>query len=324
MTSLGPRLIYLLQNYAFDLDVLAHFTTKLIETLNIAEVRSSLNQHGSSLAIENLTVEALASPSTTVNKLGLALIHAYVRSGEHEVHGFSKAEDLTTVLIKVWLTSPESGVGSDATKCLLDMLSISKDDRDPRNLWRILFSPRHLGLIYRNVMIQSNNSRARKNQKSLAQSRLLDAIPAMVKMNMRIPIQPLTGTTWSALASENHCTDAYPGHDNDSLLCLAALHMVDEEDIPVSMVLTRFWEQLVLVLESNNIDKLPPGEDNLFKDYSLLIGTILSRDTPGAQRVSAALSVLPGKFVHEDIARRVKDFMAALANRAMRDKEQDT
>ncbi|KAJ2906321.1 hypothetical protein MKZ38_002037 [Zalerion maritima] len=283
-----PRLAVILEGYTQNIDPLANFTTKIIQNLKIGQINEILGEEGAK-SLDSLIVAALLMNSPGGKKLGLALLTACARDGPLAVQQKSQAPQLIESLIITWLRSPDAGVGSEATKTLLRLLHAHKESPSP-NVWDKIFSPDCQLQIYANCVIQSRDDKPTRDQKTISQGRLLEALPHIVQLNPAMPVRSLPNTDWSALASTND--EPYPGLPDDGLLHLVVLHMVDLEDDPMVVLLVRFWEQLVLCLDSLNMDPMTPVGEK----YAKVLGIVISKTSDDGKKISEALVSLPGQL----------------------------
>lgn len=315
LPRLGPKLIRLLPSYQHQPDLLALLTSRLIETLTLRDIENALGVDATA-GLEPLLIIALSSPNAAVNKLGINLIHSYLSLGRNSggIHELQNPMLFIRSFVHMWLTSPDTGVGFEAKKSLLSLLAIDPNNILDINGWKWIFPPAEKDLILREVMIQPGDNKAVHDAKTIAQARLLEALPAIVSINPRIPIMAQKNGGWKAKAIEYGFPTPYPGLEADSLIHMAGLHMVNEDDLPMTILLERFWEQLFLSFCQKNLFNT---ELEVVDSYGMLLAALISKETPGAQRISGALSALPGRFNDED-SEKIRNNMKFLLSRSSR------
>ena len=214
------------------------------------------------------------------NRLMLALLEKATLKSSDAATVASRPE-VVQALVKLWLCSADTGVATTASKLLLDLLRVDRevfdhpDQHVPSSggqglVWKRIFGDRNVyGTFFAACGTGAQAFKLSRNQRSLAQARLLEWLPAVARME------------WSAV-SKSHHTDVEAASglaEGAGLLDFAALHMVDyKDDVLMYRCLIDF--------------------------YADLLDVMLDKETPTTTvEASAALEYLTVKGVHDRTAK---------------------
>lgn len=208
--------------------------------------------------------------------------------------------------MRVWLLSPDTGVGERASRVLGDLLETDCDVEEEEagggnlngvngnstgteitlrrsqpgqgRLWRLIFGGETdlLGFIVRNCDI-SRRDHPDPRQGTVSQGRLLGILPRLCTLNI-----------FTLIATQPR---AFSGRDT-SILEWAALRMVDKEDILMDLTLVDFFEALVSVM------RVAKRGDAGRRDA--IVATLVRAAGEQDGKVTDALRALPNRTVEEE------------------------
>lgn len=180
------------------------------------------------------------------NRLMLTLLEKATTKPSDAAHVASML-DTMLALVKLWLCTSDTGIASQASRLLIDLLRIDREIvRDPDApvpsggqgmVWKRIFGDRNVyGAIFEAASLTGPSKMdLSKNQRTLAQARLMEWLPTVGAMD------------WSAI-SRNHHEDvekAY-GVKESGLLEFATLRMVDyKDDVLMHRCLVDFYSDLL-------------------------------------------------------------------------------
>ncbi|KAL1589093.1 hypothetical protein WHR41_02104 [Cladosporium halotolerans] len=183
------------------------------------------------------------------NRLMLALLDkASVSAGD--AASVAAKPEVVLALVRLWLCSPDTGVATHASKVLLDLLRVDRelfDDLDQHVptggqglVWKRVFGDRNVyGTLFEACGLKAKALKLSKKQRTLAQARLLEWLPAVASMS------------WSAVAKSHHADveESFGLASGAGLLEFAALHMVDYvDDVLMYRCLIDFFAELLDVM----------------------------------------------------------------------------
>lgn len=189
---------------------------------------------------------ALGEHMTSYNRLMLTILD---KAAEKPVDAAQVAGMLDTMLalVRLWLCTTDTGIASQASKLLLDLLRVDQElQNDPDAhlpsggqglVWKRIFGDRN---VYATVFAacslqgQVEGHVMSKNQHTLAQARLMEWLPTVGAMD------------WNVIA-KSHQPDVEKTYGvKDGLLEFAALKMVDyKEDVLMHRCLIDFYSDLL-------------------------------------------------------------------------------
>lgn len=189
------------------------------------------------------------------NRLMLALLDKAAHSASDAASVAAKPE-VVQALVKLWLCSPDTGVATRASKLLIELLQIDReifDDPDQHVpaggqglMWKRVFGDRNVyGTVFEACSLKAKKFKLSKNQRTLAQARLLEWLPAVARMD------------WRAVSRSHHADveSTFGIAEGGGLLDFAALHMVDfSDDVLMYRCLIDFFADLLDVM----LDKEAP------------------------------------------------------------------
>jgi hypothetical protein len=266
-----PVLIQILTTYQGDPAAMVGLALKLLKHVTFTQ---SLT-----LASEAALIQALQSPSPSMNVLAIAVLEkAAWNSGDTAV--LSVRREVVEALLRTWLSSPHVEVGERATKALGDLLSMDCEGRlsadlDSRMhglritsttpsgqglLWRRIFQD---GQVYQTLFdlcsfktVGTGEGQLNERQKSLAQARLLRILPRLATLNFAA----ISRTDFHAIEQQYGMPE-----DEQGLLWFAATIMVNkEEDELMHIMVVDFFTKLL-----NALSELKPSQFSL--DYMFLL-----------------------------------------------------
>ncbi|KAM0714401.1 hypothetical protein Q7P37_010188 [Cladosporium fusiforme] len=180
------------------------------------------------------------------NRLMLALLEKATRSSSDAATVATNPE-IVQALVKLWLCSPDTGVTTRASKLLLDLLRVDREVfNDPAQLvpaqgqglvWKRVFGDRNVyGTIFEACGLEGQSLKLSRSQRSLAQARLLEWLPAVASMD------------WNAVSKSHHAEveSTFGVEEGGGLLDFAALLMVDySNDVLMYRCLVDFFSDLL-------------------------------------------------------------------------------
>lgn len=267
-----PILIQILMSYQKDPATIVGLALKLLQPVPFTRALT--------LASEDSLIQALQSPSPSMNILAIAVIEKAARSpGDTAI--LSVMRVVVKMLLRTWLSSPHVEVGERAAKALGDLLSMDCDHRTAADLdsrmhglkissrtppgqgllWRRIFQDSE---IYQSIFdlcsfrtVGSGEGQLDERQKSLAQARLLRILPRLATLNF----SAISKTDFHDI---EHNYGMTPG--SQGILWFAATDMVNcEEDVLMHMMVIDFFSGL---LEA--VSEITPVQSTL--DYLALLG----------------------------------------------------
>jgi hypothetical protein len=213
------------------------------------------------------------------NRLMLALLEKAASSSADAATVAAKPE-VVQALVKLWLCSADTGVATTASKLLIELLRVDREVFDHPDqhipsggqglVWKRIFGDRNVyGTFFEACGTGPQALKLSRNQRSLAQARLLEWLPAVARMD------------WSTVSKSHHtAVEAASGLEQGAgLLDFAALHMVDfGDDVLMYRCLIDF--------------------------YADLLGVILDKETPATTvETSSALDYLIFRGLHDRTAK---------------------
>jgi hypothetical protein len=183
------------------------------------------------------------------NRLMLALLEKATASSSDAATVAAKPE-VVQALVKLWLCSADTGVSTTASKLLIDLLRVDHEvfehpaQQVPSGgqglMWKRIFGDRNVyGTFFEACSFKTQVLKLSKNQRTLAQARLLEWLPTVTRMD------------WGTV-SRSHHTDIESASgltDGEGLLDFAALHMVDfADDVLMYRCLIDFFADLLDVM----------------------------------------------------------------------------
>ncbi|KAJ9632403.1 hypothetical protein H2203_000808 [Taxawa tesnikishii (nom. ined.)] len=186
------------------------------------------------------------------NRLMLAILQK-ATSSPSDAATVAAQPEVASALIKLWLTTQDAGIASEASNVLVALLAV---DLEPEPVtppegngqtskhgqglvWRRVFSDKDVyGLIFSicSLKVQASGTQLTKGQKTLAQARLLEWLPKIGVLNW----QTITRSHHSNVESE------YMPGTGASLLQYAAMNMVDvKDDVLMHRCLIDFFADLL-------------------------------------------------------------------------------
>ena len=183
------------------------------------------------------------------NRLMLALLEKATANSSDAATVAAKPE-VVQALVKSWLCSADTGVSTTASKLLIDLLRVDlevfehPDQQVPSGgqglMWKRMFGDRNVyGTFFEACSFETQVLKLSKNQRTLAQARLLEWLPTVARMD------------WGAVSRSHHAdVEAASGlTDGEGLLDFASLHMVDfADDVLMYRCLIDFFADLLDVM----------------------------------------------------------------------------
>jgi len=191
---------------------------------------------------EGLTV---GEHMVSFNRLILTLLGKATAKSADAAHVASMLETMLA-LVRLWLCTSDTGIATQASRLLLDLLKIDQEiqvhpDADlPEGgqglIWKRMFGDRNVyGTIFEACSLSGPSSLdLSKNQRTLAQARLLEWLPAVGAMD------------WNVISRSHHSDIEAAYGVQDGLLEFATLRMVDfKDDVLMYRCLIDFYSDLL-------------------------------------------------------------------------------
>lgn len=180
------------------------------------------------------------------NRLMLALLHKATANAT-DASLVAARPEVVTALVKLWLCTPDAGVAQQASNTLLALLRVdqqsppgSGEDPLPAHsqglMWKRVFGDQDIYALVLSVCSLKSILQLSKSQKTLAQARLLEWLPAVGVLN------------WNAITKNHHpnIESQYTDGKGEGLLYFAASCMVDvKDDVLMHRCLIEFFADLI-------------------------------------------------------------------------------
>ncbi|KAI9866383.1 MAG: hypothetical protein M1813_001505 [Trichoglossum hirsutum] len=211
-------------------------------------------------------VEALHSPSSSVNVLALSLLEkAAVNPSDTAIVAGMK--EVVSELVTLWLCTPDTEVAEKAARVLGNLLEVDcgtsdtgdidvdmedtdnsgeKNGRGQGLMWRRIFGDRDIYSLFFSIcslkIAGTGEGQLSKREKTLSQARLLGLLQRLATMDF--------GTI-----THSHHPDLEASYglqsDREGFLDFAAIHMVDtKDDVLMHMTLVDFFAELLKAVSS--------------------------------------------------------------------------
>jgi hypothetical protein len=291
-----PGITEILKVYQNDPKVLCSLAIKLLGPLSFTQVMS--------LASEEAIIQALRSPAPSANLLGMSIIDKASKSPS-EAAILAMMKNIVAGFLTRWLSAPQVEVGEKGSRVLGNLMDIDCDTRPAEGLslngseiavrhtpgqglvWRRVLHDRDIYTLLLSLCSAGPHQRAEDGlsdqQLSLSQGRILRVLPRLAALN----IGAISRTEFPDL------NQRYFGEESDvGLLQIAALYMIDKDDVLMHLSLIDFYETLLSI---QRITPYSPAKMNVLK--------MLLRDaTNGDNELKAALQDLPNRTIPEESA----------------------
>lgn len=188
---------------------------------------------------------AVGDHMVSFNKLILTLLSKATAKPADAAH-VAGMLDTMLALVRLWLCTSDTGIASQASKLLLDLLRVDQEiQTDPDAhlpdggqglVWKRIFGDRNIyGTIFEACSLSGPSSLTMtKNQRTLAQARLMEWLPLVGVMD------------WSAISRSHHRDVETAYGVKEGLLEFAALRMVDyKDDVLMHRCLIDFYSDLL-------------------------------------------------------------------------------
>ncbi|KAK5128293.1 hypothetical protein LTR85_002960 [Meristemomyces frigidus] len=181
---------------------------------------------------------------TPFNKLMLALLEKATGSAVDAAHAASMLETMQA-LVRLWLCTSDTGIATQASVLLLDLLKVDAPVADEANgggvpaggqglVWKRIFGDRDVYNVFFEACSLTSKSEMSKSQKTIAQARLMEWLPKVGAMN------------WGAVAKSHHQDVESKYGVQGGLLDFAALKMADfKDDVLMHRCLVDFFSDLL-------------------------------------------------------------------------------
>ena len=209
----------------------------------------------------------LESEQPSVNNVTLLLL-AKAQHRLSDINWVATQRDIVHALITLWLATPDTGVAQRAEDTIVSYLSVDvKDSRSDvdvtssnNSMYRRIFRDKDIyGAIYSTCSLQEKSDDISRNQKTIAQGRLLSFL-------LRVRTSP-TRTTQLAEFENKYLKRSET--EVRGLLAFAVEHMVDyEDDVLVYVTYIEFCEQFI-----RDVPRDLPGSLSRELQYLIVCGT---------------------------------------------------
>ncbi|TKA31992.1 hypothetical protein B0A50_01237 [Salinomyces thailandicus] len=258
------------------------------------------------------------------NRLMLSLLEKATASAADAAHAASMLDTMQAV-VKLWLSTSDTGVATQAGKLLHDLLEVDVPKQDSAGapvgaqglVWRRIFGDRDVYAVFFEMCSLESENGMSKNTKTIAQARLLELLPKLGAMH------------WTAVANSHH-RDIEAKYDlapEAGLLDFAALKMVDyKDDVLMHRCLIDFFSELLHRTASLDTHTMAP-RDSLGLQYMITHGlhtrtTAIYLQLPGsnpdpvdtmflygpaANYLATYASTYPGHFLAGQMPKQVND-----------------
>ena len=239
-------LVGLLPTLQQDATPVVNLLLKLLQDFTYADV---LNFGSQSLPFTDGL--AIGEHMTSYNRLVLTLLEKATHKPADAAQVASML-DTMLALVRLWLCTNDTGIASQASKLLLDLLKVDQqivtdpDGHIPEGgqglVWKRIFGDRNVyGAIFEACSLTGPSSiKLSKNQRTLAQARLMEWLPAVGAMD------------WNAISRSHHPDVESAYGVSEGLLEFAALRMVDyKDDVLMHRCLIDFYSDLLHTTKVN-------------------------------------------------------------------------
>lgn len=240
--------------------------------------------------------------------------------------------DTVLALVRLWLCTSDTGVASQASQVLLDLLKVDQEIKDPDArlpaggqglIWKRIFGDRH---VYRTFfeacsLTGPSDVKLSKNERTLAQARLMEWLPKVGAMD------------WDAI-SRGHHADVESQYKCESLLEFAVSRMVDtKDDVLMHQCLINFFSDILNATKPTI--RLPGSATDSAGLRYLIAQGVHSRTTalyvqlpgvqldplesmflygPAANYIATYASAYPEHFIASQLPKQVSDRLGAALN----------
>ncbi|KAK3715836.1 hypothetical protein LTR37_006819 [Vermiconidia calcicola] len=188
---------------------------------------------------------AVGEHMVSYNRLMLTLLRKATARSTDAAHVASML-DTVLGLVRLWLSTNDTGIASQASSLLIDLLNIDREIRtDPDAhlpeggqglMWKRIFGDKNIyGTFFEACSLSGPPSlKLSKNQRTLAQARLMEWLPTV------------GGMDWNTISRSHHPDVEAAYGVKEGLLEFATLHMVDyKDDVLMHRCLIDFYSDLL-------------------------------------------------------------------------------
>jgi hypothetical protein len=291
-----PGITEILKVYQSDPKVLCSLAIKLLGPLNFTQVMS--------LASEEAIIQALRSPAPSANVLGMSIIEKASKTPS-EAAILAMMKNVVAGFLTCWLSASQVEVGEKGSRVLGNLMDIDCDTRPADGIslngteiavrhtpgqglvWRRLLHDRDIYALLLSLCSPGPHHNAEggltDQQLSLSQGRILRVLPRLAALN----IGAISSTEFPDLNQRYFQIASDAG-----LLQIAALHMIDKEDVLMHLSLVDFFETLLSI---QRITPYSPVKMSVLK-------TLLRDATREDEELNSALRDLPNRTIPEESA----------------------
>ncbi len=280
-TTLLLALVGLLPTLQQDPTPAANLLIRLLDGANYSDVLSlGEDSDGSIPWTDGLGV---GEHMISYNRLMLNLLGKATSNPTDAAHVASML-DAMLALVRLWLCTSDTGIASQASKLLLDLLKVDRevqthpDARVPAGgrglVWKRIFGDKNVyGTIFEAASLSGPSSiKLSKNQRTLAQARLMEWLPVVGAMD------------WNTITRSHHEEIEAAYGVKEGLLEFAALRMVDhKDDVLMHRCLLDFYSELLRSTKTSATGLAAPAESQALR-YMI---------TQGLQARSAVIYLQP-------------------------------
>ncbi|KAF2487744.1 hypothetical protein BDY17DRAFT_320261 [Neohortaea acidophila] len=228
---------------------------------------------------------AVGEHMVSFNRLIISILEKATRKPTDAAHVASML-DTMLALVRLWLCTPDTGIASQASTLLLDLLKVDQEIQTHPDahlpaggqglVWKRIFGDRNIYATLFEACSHTGPSTLKlsKNQRTLAQARLMEWLPAVGAMD------------WSAISRSHHPDVEAAYGVQEGLLEFAVLRMVDyEDDVLMNRCLIDFYSELLRTTR-------PPVADASIAQESPALLYLITHDVH--TRTAAIYLQLPG------------------------------
>lgn len=251
------------------------------------------------------------------NPLILAILRKAARSPS-DAASIAARTDAVSALITLWLSTPEPGIGQEAGEVLYDLLAADTQPETAASVgpgrglfWKRVFQDRDVCTLFYSLTTSRTHLSAHelsRNQRTLAQARLLAMIPRLCVLN------------WSALTrSHPEGVEApFTANPGRGLLGFAVTDMVDtKDDVLMHKCLIEFYSELIATVARSGPDT--QRQSSLSLDFLIDAGVHARLTDFYSDPSEARHGALEVHFLYSSMAKYVATYASHYPDRFMDD-----
>lgn len=213
---------------------------------------------------------AVGEHMTSYNRLMLTILSKATHKPVDAAHVASML-DTMLALVRLWLCTPDTGIASQASTLLLDLLKVDQSIQRVMDspiqsggqglVWKRIFGDRNVyAMLFEACSGNVTGLELSKSQSTLAQARLMEWLPAVAAMD------------WNVVSKSHHVDVEEKRDVKEGLLEFAAVKMVDyKDDVLMHRCLIDFYSELLHSMKPSGGSQ-SNGNDSVALRYLITTG----------------------------------------------------